>query len=1603
MLGDADIVQIGSALEAVVDAALHCLAALPQQTALILQRSPSASEAWALLSRCGQERALLLAAWNEDIEEELDSMALQAEERESGAAARLQQCMQRLNLLRALTKDHEERHSELQDEELRRRLMRAEAALREREEASAQRVAALEQQVRHLQGLLVEGEEQLLALRQSAARGDVLASGDALKDVATGDQHGGTRNSSDSSQSITADAKAFDATALKPLKRSRNKLSQPDGHGSKTHEEEVLEAIRSDRMVGTDPSQLPERFRSSVAEMRESLTAAVDRLARDLYESEAHFLQELLQNADDNTYSPGVIPSVQFTLRAEKRAADTSEFEAYFYAANNEVGLTEKDVRALCDISRSSKSLSKGKTTGYKGVGWKSVFCVSDTPHVLSQGWRFKFSAKGLGMLTPESLSDAEYLALPLEVREAHQAGNTVFFLPLSTPKCVASIEGEMALMESDVAQLLFLRRLREIHLKGHCKEEACVSVLGDEDLRKATLSLRKSVESESAAAAEERVETHFEVCRQGDVTVAVPLEDEPPSQRVFAFLPVRCVGFRFAVHAPFHLTASRTDLHRSLINTQFRNAIAPAFLSACQANEDVAVSALKFLGTEPTEVFWLPVRTAILSGLQGIACIMTESGCAAPEGCVLRGEDPAMHWLPESLLQEACGLSFATTANPREVLRDLGIRKCDFSELVACISHEDGNWLKSMWRSPDRGTIFSDIYASLAEALLAEPDRLEQMEDLKIFPAATERPGGSYNRNASLLNEADVLSCKYRHKTHFLASKVTLVAAQGLYSAFCDAVPREWQVPLLQCISSELELSPNGRKLLALLGVEQVTEAELERVALRQAVHDQADQRHCFKSLDVKVIWSALAILRRCFLLGHTPPQPWAEVRNAITLPSASGQFLAPCLLKPWSFIGVQMKIPKGLRQSIYEFAGINILSSEMSGFESVAVPSMEPPADQSSATWHFGWEVFLCILGCKPVDPTGQFGECCLEAILQVGDVLVSGQFWQQVSQSRPAKAYLDSVLGRGASASRLPWLRRLPATLPGGNMVAVEDFFSHDVFHRLAGSHLPYVAGVPEDADVHRLLWRLGIAVEMNRSTLLKCIRFLRAQNVQDIGLAADIYLHLGQMGQQGLGREELLLVPGRGYLRQEDCCWRPFHMPLLQRCNRLQVLVEHYNRFGVDVADTLCQWVPHGAELNTQVLCETLSQAVACAKADASRPHRPHGNAAVLPEEARANLLAAAQQVVGFLACACAREASAAGVHMDAAESSHIAHAYFFRQRMIVVPDQLPALGGRQRAGPRLLSLAEAYWSVGPELQQDPSASWALQAHYSNLPNASTEIVQEFFVKCLGVQPIFRPPLHQLPVLPAPTPALSPSGSNDSGQVSEGLHCARVLVARNQSESQQAAPPPGVNRLAQLAIQRAQFHIPPSDRSQQNPGNRGPELQSGSGAAGSSAAPCAASSPDFGLQPPQNSSTRREWRLAGHIDGFKLFIRDGASPPEGHAAPDCGQLRRLCAACGLGRGQVSLAYDPTGQCVCQEHLFLDLSRTQVAASLPNPAATLVFWVSELAHAVAHQGMSGRSSEGEHGRGNALMQLQNEVLAWLLPAAYWSEMQYWNGVRG
>jgi hypothetical protein len=71
----------------------------------------------------------------------------------------------------------------------------------------------------------------------------------------------------------------------------------------------------------------------------------------DLYSKSAHFVLELVQNADDNSYAAGVVPTIEFHQKGQQQ----QQLEE-LVVCNNERGFREGDVEALCDVSRSTKT-----------------------------------------------------------------------------------------------------------------------------------------------------------------------------------------------------------------------------------------------------------------------------------------------------------------------------------------------------------------------------------------------------------------------------------------------------------------------------------------------------------------------------------------------------------------------------------------------------------------------------------------------------------------------------------------------------------------------------------------------------------------------------------------------------------------------------------------------------------------------------------------------------------------------------------------------------------------------------------------------------------------------------------------------------------------------------------------------------------------------------------------------------------------------------------------------------------------------------------------------------------------------------------------------
>lgn len=122
----------------------------------------------------------------------------------------------------------------------------------------------------------------------------------------------------------------------------------------------MIEQIRrEDFGIGME---LGEKESKLVQRQREREGRGLHRLSTELYTRDTHFVLELVQNADDNSYQcTGTgYPSLVFVLERDQ-----------IVVLNNEVGFVEKNIRALCDVGRSTKGAHR-----YGYIGLYSCSCL---------------------------------------------------------------------------------------------------------------------------------------------------------------------------------------------------------------------------------------------------------------------------------------------------------------------------------------------------------------------------------------------------------------------------------------------------------------------------------------------------------------------------------------------------------------------------------------------------------------------------------------------------------------------------------------------------------------------------------------------------------------------------------------------------------------------------------------------------------------------------------------------------------------------------------------------------------------------------------------------------------------------------------------------------------------------------------------------------------------------------------------------------------------------------------------------------------------------------------------------------------------------------
>nr|XP_040032429.1 protein NO VEIN isoform X2 [Gasterosteus aculeatus aculeatus] len=624
--------------------------------------------------------------------------------------------------------------------------------------------------------------------------------------------------------------------------QDQSEMSNPaSGRATSDVQRAVVEDIRKNEFgIGVELTAAAEKLMQI---HQDRLGRSLDRLSTELYSKDTHFVLELIQNADDNSYPSEVAadPALVFVLKKDS-----------ITVLNNEVGFQEKNIRAICDVGRSTKGKHKYGYIGQKGIGFKSVFKVTDCPEIHSNGFHVQFdkTCGPMGYILPNWKEDGR--PVDTHVKDLHQhSWTTKIFLPLRSE----SHQTRNLFHDVHPSLLLFLHRLRSISIYNEIEKRH--ETMTRKDLSHNVLEVKHTEGTERWLVVKTTVQPKKikEDVDSTELALAFQLNDDategdvicqPQKQPVFAYLPLRSFGFRFIIQGDFDIPSSREDVDRdSSWNQWLRSEIAQLFLQAM----DVFTNHPEFQGLKglsrflpfvplPDEVldFFKPVAGQIIQMLRGKAFLPTLGSDATvvyklPSQVAVCHDAVIRDVIGGDELERHLSLSYLhpdlSPATPTALLTHLGVRSLRGSDVTTVTTAMAKELMEDIHSDGGLRQLAKLLVCNFRalEHGYGEEDILQTLRDLPIIPLADGR--------VVALNREGVFFPMEETKTRKKDAEAQKGPLSALYRDINIVHPS-----LLSCVEP-LE-SQQVQELLRRLGVHQLEPQELLEQHIYPSIQNQ-------------------------------------------------------------------------------------------------------------------------------------------------------------------------------------------------------------------------------------------------------------------------------------------------------------------------------------------------------------------------------------------------------------------------------------------------------------------------------------------------------------------------------------------------------------------------------------------------------------------------------------------------------------------------------------------------------------------------------------------------------------------------------------------
>lgn len=465
----------------------------------------------------------------------------------------------------------------------------------------------------------------------------------------------------------------------------------------------------------------------------------------DFYPDQAHFVFELLQNAEDAGAT-----EVSFALTTD----------GCRFGHNGTRPFTESDVRAITGIHNSTKTRASDQI-GKFGVGFKSVFVYTLTPTIHSDDFSFRISR----LVMPEPVA-----------RDPSIGTRTTFWLPFNNPNKppqVAFSEVGAGLNELAETTLLFLSNIESIkwEIDGEPSGEVLrieradfhIEVLKQISGRTTTDSNFLKFDRPVVGLANQRVSIAFALdflpnvqAFSSDKPLAQQLKIVSTPGQVAVFFPANkeTSGLRFHLHAPFVPELSRASIKETPANEPLFEQLATLAASSLHTIRNLGLLSTDFLAVLPNSQDhlgsrYVRIRDSVYEEMRTKPLTPTHSKGHAPAKYLVQAKSSLKELLNsediEFLIeyddeppQWAASRALQGT-NVERFMNGLEIRDWDVEAFIDCIDQKASeiNWRGTdkefmAWLSEKSAEWHQQLYALLARDSEAQ-DELHRLKRCRI------------------------------------------------------------------------------------------------------------------------------------------------------------------------------------------------------------------------------------------------------------------------------------------------------------------------------------------------------------------------------------------------------------------------------------------------------------------------------------------------------------------------------------------------------------------------------------------------------------------------------------------------------------------------------------------------------------------------------------------------------------------------------------------------------------------------------------------------------------------------------------------------------